>query len=496
MAKYILSIDQGTSSSRAILFDKNANIVSKAQEEFTQIYPQKGWVEHDPEEIWQSIKNVISQALKTSEVSPQDIKSIGITNQRETTVVWNKNTGKPVYNAIVWQSRQTEDICKELKNKKLEKQVREKTGLLIDSYFSGPKISWILKNVKGAQKAAKAGELLFGTIDTWLLWKLTGGDTHATDHTNASRTMLFNIIDLKWDKDLLKILDIPEFMLPEVRNSASDFGQTACDIFGSQKIPINGIAGDQQSALFGHQCIEAGEVKSTYGTGCFMLMNIGHDPVFSKNGLLTTLACDANGKPCYALEGSVFVAGSAVQWLRDGLQIINDSSETDAMAQKLKSSEGVVVVPAFVGLGTPYWNSDVRGAIFGLTRDTSKEHLARATLEAIAFQCRDLIQTMEKDTGLNTSCLRVDGGATANNFLMQFQADLLQIQIALPQNPESTVLGAAFLAGLASGFWSSKDLKKFSSQYKYTDCDIKSANGMNILYDQWKKAVHAALSFV
>ena len=495
MAEYILSIDQGTSSSRAILFDKNANIAAKAQQEFTQIYPQNSWVEHDAEEIWHSILNVVSEAIKKAGITAADIKSIGITNQRETTVVWNKESGKPVYNAIVWQSRQTENICRELKDKGFEKQVRSKTGLLIDSYFSGPKISWILKNVKGAKKDAVDGKLSFGTIDTWLLWKLTGGKVHATDYTNASRTMIFNIVEMNWDTELLEALDIPENMLPAVLESAGFFGETDCEIFGDARIPVNGIAGDQQSALFGHQCVEAGEVKNTYGTGCFMLMNVGPEPIFSENGLLTTVACDAKGKPCYALEGSVFVAGSAVQWLRDGLKIINDSAETEAMAEKLKSSDGVILVPAFVGLGTPYWNSDVRGAVFGLTRDTGREHFARATLESIAFQSRDLLQTMEKDTGLDTTSLRVDGGATANKFLMQFQANLLQIQIALPKNPESTVLGAAFLAGLASGFWSSNDLKKFSSQHIYIDCDINSADEMNNLYYQWQKAVNAAISF-
>ena len=495
MSQYILSIDQGTSSSRALLFDRQAKVVAKHQQEFTQFYPQNSWVEHDAEEIWKSIENVISETIKKAGIKPQQIKSIGITNQRETTVVWNKETGKPVYNAIVWQSRQTECICKELKEKKLNETVKAKTGLLIDAYFSGPKITWILRNVKGAREQAEKGLLLFGTIDTWLLWKLTSGKSHATDYSNASRTMIFNINTLNWDKELLESLEIPESILPEVKESASDFGETNCSIFGDDKIPICGIAGDQQAALFGHQCIEAGEVKNTYGTGCFMLMNVGPDPIFSDNGLLTTIACDAQGKPCYALEGSVFVAGSAVQWLRDGLKIIKDSSETEKMAQNLKSSDGVVVVPAFVGLGTPYWNSDVRGAVFGLTRDSGREHLARATLESITYQCRDLLNTMEKDTGLDTTSLKVDGGATANKFLMQFQADLLQIEIALPVNPESTVIGAAFLAGLSSGFWTSKDLKKFSSKYDYVVCDINSAKDMNLLYDRWKKAVAAAISF-
>lgn len=496
MSKYILSIDQGTSSSRALLFDKNANVVAKAQQEFTQFYPQNGWVEHDPEEIWQSIQNVISETLKKAKIKTSQIKSIGITNQRETTVVWNKKTGKAVYKAIVWQSRQTEDICKELKEKGLNETVKSKTGLLIDSYFSGPKITWILRSVKGAAELAEKGQLLFGTIDSWLIWKLSGHKVHATDYTNASRTMIFNINTLKWDCELLKHLSIPESMLPKVKPSAGEIGRTDCSIFGDCSIPISGIAGDQQAALFGHQCVNAGDVKNTYGTGCFMLMNAGPDPIFSDNGLLTTIACNAKGEPCYALEGSVFVAGSAVQWLRDGLKIINDSAETEGMAQSLKSSDGLVVVPAFVGLGTPYWNSDVRGAVFGITRDTGREHFARATLESIAFQTRDLLDTMQKDTGLDTTSLKVDGGATANNFLMQFQADLLQIQIALPLNPESTVLGAAFLAGLSSGFWTSDDLKKFSSKYSYTDCDIKSAANMNLLYDRWKKAVSAAISFV
>ena len=495
MTEYILSIDQGTSSSRALLFDKNANVVAKSQQEFTQFYPHNGWVEHDAEEIWHSIENVVKGTIAKAQIKPEQIKSIGITNQRETTVVWNKETGKPVYNAIVWQSRQTEDICKELKGNDLNDTIKKKTGLLIDSYFSGPKITWILRNVSGAKENAKTGKLLFGTIDTWILWKLTGGKTHATDFTNASRTMIFNINELKWDEELLSALEIPKEMLPKVQESASHFGYTDCDIFGAAQIPINGMAGDQQSALFGHQCTEAGEVKNTYGTGCFMLMNVGPEPIFSENGLLTTIACDAQGKVSYALEGSVFVAGSAVQWLRDGLQIIKDSSETEAMAQRLKSSDGVIVVPAFVGLGTPYWNSDVRGAVFGLTRDTGRDHFARATLESIAFQSKDLLQTIEQDTGLDTTSLKVDGGATSNKFLMKFQSNLLQIQIALPLNSESTVLGAAFLAGLNSGFWTSADLKKFSSQYSYIDCDINSADKMNSLYKQWQKAVKAAISF-
>lgn len=495
MAEYILSIDQGTSSSRALLFDKEAKVVAKSQQEFTQIYPENGWVEHDAEEIWESIDNVIRACIKKADIKPTQIKSIGITNQRETTVVWNKETGKPVYNAIVWQSRQTESICEELKETNLSPLVKAKTGLLIDSYFSGPKITWILRNIKGAREDAKQGKLLFGTIDTWLLWKLTGGEVHGTDYTNASRTMIFNINTLKWDTELLKALDIPVSMLPEVKNSAGYFGETHCPTFEKASIPINGVAGDQQSALFGHQCLEAGEVKNTYGTGCFMLMNIGPEPLYSKSGLLTTIACDKNGKPCYALEGSVFVAGSAVQWLRDGLKIIENSTETEKMAMSLKSSDGVVVVPAFVGLGTPYWNSDVRGAVFGLTRDTSREHLARATLESIAYQSKDLLNTMEKETGLDTTSLKVDGGATANKFLMQFQSDLLQIQIALPKNSESTVLGAAFLAGLSSGFWKSPDLKKFSSKYDYIDCHQNLEKEMALLYKRWNKAVKAAISF-
>lgn len=495
MSGYILAIDQGTSSSRALIFNKNAEVVASSQQEFTQIYPQNGWVEHDALEIWQSVKNVIQESLKKSKISTSEIVSIGITNQRETTVIWDKNTGQPVYNAIVWQSRQTEDICKDLKQLQLNKKVREKTGLLIDSYFSGPKISWILQNVAGAAQKAKSGNLLFGTIDTWLLWNLTGGKSHCTDFTNASRTMIFNINNHTWDKELLNELNIPEAMLPQVKNSADNFGTTDCDLFGKSKIPVNGIAGDQQAALFGHQCTEAGDVKNTYGTGCFMLMNTGEETVRSDNGLLTTIACDSAGKPCYALEGSVFVAGSAVQWLRDGLQIIDESSETEGMAKKLQSNEGVILVPAFVGLGTPYWNSDVRGAVFGLTRDTGREHFARAALEAIAYQSRDLLETMKEDAGLNIECLKVDGGATANKFLMKFQADLLQNSVAISQNPESTVLGAAFLAGLQSGFWNSADLKKLSSLYTSVDCDINSAKEMNILYDRWKKAVKAAISF-
>ena len=495
MAKYILSIDQGTSSSRALLLDKNVSVISKAQLEFTQIYPQNGWVEHDAEEIWQSIRDVICKCIKQAGVKYSDIKSIGITNQRETTVVWNKLTGKPVYNAIVWQSRQTEEICNDLKSQGLSESVKQKTGLLIDSYFSGPKVRWILQNVQGAKEDAEKGMLLFGTIDSWLLWKLTKGKSHATDYTNASRTMLFNITELKWDNELLKALDIPKSMLPKVQESASHFGEAEGDLFGDQKIPITGIAGDQQAALFGHQCINAGEVKNTYGTGCFMLMNIGSKITYSNKGLLTTLACDSEGKACYALEGSVFVAGSAVQWLRDGLNIIKDSAESEKLANSVESSDGVVVVPAFVGLGTPYWESDARGAVFGLTRNSGREHLARATLESIAFQTKDLLKTMEEETGLNTTFLRVDGGATANQFLMQFQSDLLQKKVALPNNPESTVLGAAFLSGLQSGFWSSEDLQGFSSKYTYLDYNPNSAEKMKKLYNRWINAVKATISF-
>ncbi|MEH7110536.1 glycerol kinase GlpK, partial [Bacillus sp. JJ1764] len=420
MEKYILSLDQGTTSSRAILFNKNGEIVHTAQKEFTQLFPKPGWVEHNANEIWGSILSVIAEVLSEAGIKPDQIAGIGITNQRETTVVWDKETGNPVYNAIVWQSRQTSEICDELKEKGYDQIFRDKTGLLIDAYFSGTKVKWILDHVEGAREQAEAGKLLFGTIDTWLIWKLSGGRAHVTDYSNASRTLMFNIYDLKWDEELLDILGVPTSMLPEVRPSSEIYANTVDYHFFGREVPIAGVAGDQQAALFGQACFEKGMAKNTYGTGCFMLMNTGEKAVKSEHGLLTTIAWGINGRVEYALEGSIFVAGSAVQWLRDGLRLIKDAPHTERLAKKVESTEGVYVVPAFVGLGTPYWDSDVRGAVFGLTRGTSKEHFVRATLESLAYQTKDVLSSMEADSGIELKTLRVDGGAVKNNFLMDF----------------------------------------------------------------------------
>jgi glycerol kinase len=495
LEKYILSLDQGTTSSRAILFNKKGEIVHTAQKEFTQHFPKAGWVEHDPNEIWGSILAVIATVLSESTVKPEEVAAIGITNQRETTVVWDKNTGEPVYNAIVWQSRQTSDICEELKGKGLEDTFRNKTGLLIDAYFSGTKVKWILDNVDGARAKADHGELLFGTIDTWLIWKLSGGKTHVTDYTNASRTLMYNIYDLKWDEELLEILGVPDSMLPEVKPSSEVYGNTVPYHFFGQDIPIAGVAGDQQAALFGQACFSEGMAKNTYGTGCFMLMNTGEKAVKSNQGLLTTIAWGFNGKVEYALEGSIFVAGSAIQWLRDGLRMIKDAGETESYAEKTNGNEGVYVVPAFVGLGTPYWDSDVRGAVFGLTRGTSKELFIRAVLESLAYQTKDVLTAMEADSGLALKTLRVDGGAVKNNFLMQFQSDILAAEVERPVVNETTALGAAYLAGLAVGYW--KDTGEITAQW---DLDRKYEPAMNQEeidrhYGGWKKAVRAAMAF-
>lgn len=490
--KYILSIDQGTTSSRAILFNKAGEVVHISQKEFTQFFPKPGWVEHDAMEIWQSVEDVVKQML--SKFNVEDIAAIGITNQRETTVVWDKNTGKPVYNAIVWQSRQTADICEELKNKGFNETVRNKTGLLIDAYFSGTKLKWILETVPGAKDKAQKGELLFGTIDTWLVWKLTGGKVHVTDYSNASRTMMYNIHELKWDDELLKMLNVPKSVLPQVCSSSEIYGSTETDLF-KIKIPISGIAGDQQAALFGQACFTAGMAKNTYGTGCFMLMNTGGKAVQSNNGLLTTIAWGINGKVEYALEGSIFVAGSAVQWLRDGLQFFKEAAESETHAKSVASSDGVYVVPAFVGLGTPYWDSEVRGAVFGLTRGTSKEHLIRATLEAITYQVKDVLMAMEQDSGIQLKSLRVDGGAARNNLLMQFQSDILEVPVDRPVVNETTALGAAYLAGLATGFW--KNREEIATQW-LVDKTFKPSvapEKVNEMYEGWKTAVKAAIAF-
>ncbi|MBN8193243.1 glycerol kinase GlpK [Bacillus sp. NTK074B] len=495
METFILSLDQGTTSSRAILFNKKGEIVHTAQKEFTQYFPKPGWVEHSANEIWGSILAVIASVLSESSVKPDQIEAIGITNQRETTVVWDKETGDPVYNAIVWQSRQTAGICEELKSKGLNETFRDKTGLLIDAYFSGTKVKWILDNVEGVKEKAEAGKLLFGTIDTWLIWKMSGGTAHVTDYSNASRTLMYNIHELKWDEEILDILGVPANMLPEVRPSSEVYGKTVPYHFFGREIPIAGAAGDQQAALFGQACYEKGMAKNTYGTGCFMLMNTGEKAVKSDNGLLTTLAWGIDGKVEYALEGSIFVAGSAIQWLRDGLRMLKDAKDSQDYAEKVDSTDGVYVVPAFVGLGTPYWDSDVRGAVFGLTRGTSKEHFVRATLESLAYQTKDVLTAMEADSGISLKKLRVDGGAVKNDFLMQFQSDLLSVPVERPVVNETTALGAAYLAGLAVGFW--KDREEISKQWnkdKQFEPEMDTHTQQE-LYDGWKKAVNAAMAF-
>ncbi|MFD2446936.1 glycerol kinase GlpK [Bacillus sp. CGMCC 1.16607] len=495
MEKYILSLDQGTTSSRAIIFNQKGEIVHTAQKEFNQLFPKPGWVEHNANEIWGSILSVIAGVLSESAIKPKQIAGIGITNQRETTVVWNKETGLPIYNAIVWQSRQTTDICEGLKEKGYSDIFREKTGLLIDAYFSGTKVKWILDNVDGARKQAEEGKLLFGTIDTWLIWKLSGGKAHVTDYSNASRTLMYNINELKWDEELLKILDIPKEMLPDVRSSSEIYAHTIDYHFFGEKIPIAGAAGDQQAALFGQACFTKGMAKNTYGTGCFMLMNTGETAVKSKHGLLTTIAWGLNGKVEYALEGSVFVAGSAIQWLRDGLRMIKNAKDSESYATQIKSTEGVYVVPAFVGLGTPYWDSEVRGAVFGLTRGTSKNHFIRATLESLAYQAKDVLSAMEADSQMKLKTLRVDGGAVKNNFLMSFQADLLNVTVERSKINETTALGAAYLAGLAIGFW--KNQEEISKQWAidHTFEPSMDEDKREQLYQGWKKAVQAAIAF-
>lgn len=492
---YVLAIDQGTTSSRAILFNRAGHMVGVAQREFTQIFPRPGWVEHDAMEIWSSVVGVIGEVLANHNISAQEVAAIGITNQRETTVVWDRHTGLPVYNAIVWQSRQTADICEELKAKGLNDLFRERTGLLIDAYFSGTKVKWILDNVEGARAKAERGDLLFGTIDSWLIWKLSGGKAHVTDYTNASRTLMYNIYDLRWDDELLAHLTVPKAMLPEVRSSSEIYAHTDKDLFFGVEAPISGAAGDQQAALFGQACFEEGMAKNTYGTGCFMLMNTGERPVRSEHGLLTTIAWGIDGKVEYALEGSIFVAGSAIQWLRDGLRMLKSAADSEAYASRVESTEGVYVVPAFVGLGTPYWDSDVRGAVFGLTRGTSKEHFIRATLESLAYQTKDVLTAMEADSGINLKKLRVDGGAVKNDFLMQFQSDVLGVPVERPQVNETTALGAAYLAGLAVGFW--KDRQEIAANWHVDGVfDVKmSEEKRNELYDGWKKAVRAAMAF-
>lgn len=493
--KYVLAIDQGTTSTRAILFNKKGEIVHTSQREFTQYFPEPGWVEHDANEIWVTTLAVIAGVLIESDTKPTEIHSIGITNQRETTVVWDKNTGLPVYHALVWQSRQTSDIANQIIADGYEELVKSKTGLRVDAYFSGTKVRWILDNVEGARARAEKGDLLFGTIDTWLIWKLTGNKVHVTDYTNASRTMMFNIHQLKWDDELLDILTIPKKMLPEVRSSSEVYGETVEYHMFGQRVPIAGVAGDQQAALFGQNCFEEGMIKNTYGTGCFILMNTGEKAVNSENGLITTIAYGLDGKVNYALEGSVFVAGSAVQWLRDGLKMFTDAGETEEYALRAGNSDGVYMVPAFVGLGAPHWDTDARGAIFGLTRGTSKDVFIRATLESIAYQSKDVMETMIQDSGIPITEMRVDGGAAKNNFLMQFQSDILNIKIKRPKVSETTALGAAYLAGLATGFWESiEDIKANWLLDKSYEPKMEDAE-RDVLYHGWEKAVTATRSF-
>lgn len=492
--RYVVALDQGTTSSRAIIFDHDARIVAVSQREFTQHYPQPGWVEHDPMEIWATQSSTLTEALAKSGIHNDEIAAIGITNQRETTVVWEKATGKPVYNAIVWQCRRTAAICEELKERGLDNYVRENTGLLLDAYFSGTKVKWILDNVEGAREKAERGELLFGTIDTWLIWKMTNGEVHVTDPTNASRTMLYNIRDLQWDGHILQELGIPASMLPEVRPSSEIYGYTTRG--GGAHIPIAGIAGDQQAALFGQLCFEKGMAKNTYGTGCFLLMNTGETPVKSDCGLLTTIAVGPTGNVNYALEGSVFMGGATIQWLRDELRLIDDATDTGYFAGKVKDSNGVYLVPAFVGLGAPYWDPYARGAIVGLTRDANRNHIIRAALESIAYQSRDVLDAMQKDSGIRLASLKVDGGAVANDFLMQFQSDIMGTTVVRPKLIETTALGAAFLAGLAVGFWkSTAELSdKFSIDREFEPS--LPAEQREQLYAGWQKAVTRAQHWV
>ncbi|WPQ65985.1 glycerol kinase GlpK [Chitinophaga sancti] len=486
--KFILALDQGTTSSRAIIFDHNGEIKAIAQKPFEQIFPQPGWVEHDANEIWASQSSVAAEAIAKADLNGTNIAAIGITNQRETAVVWDRETGTPIYNAIVWQDRRTAKYCDELKEKGHTDMIREKTGLVIDAYFSGTKVKWILDNVAGAREKAEKGELCFGTIDSWLVWKFTRGHMHITDVTNASRTLLFNIHTMQWDQELLDLLTIPASMLPEVKQSSEIYGETATTLFAS-KIPIAGIAGDQQAALFGQMCVEEGMAKNTYGTGCFLLMNTGHKPVYSKNNLLTTVAWKINGEVTYAMEGSVFVGGAAIQWLRDGLGIIHNSSDSETLAASVKDNGGVYFVPALTGLGAPYWDQYARGAIFGITRGTTAGHIARAALEGIAFQVYDLLKSMESDSGKQSTELRVDGGAVANNALMQFQADIFGSNVVRPKVLETTALGAAYLAGLAVGYWENIDeVKKQWSKDRIFKPELDRQNTEKLLAN-WKKAV-------
>ena len=495
MKKYIMAIDQGTTSSRAIIFNKQAEIVASSQKEFPQIFPQSGWVEHDANAIWNSVQSVIAEVFIESGIKPTQIDSIGITNQRETTVVWDKKTGEPIYNAIVWQSRQSAPIAEKLVKDGYKDLIHKKTGLVVDAYFSATKVRWILDHVVGAQERAEKGELLFGTIDTWLVWKLTGGKTHVTDYTNAARTMLFNIQDLTWDKEVLDLLNIPETMLPKVKSNSEIYGITTDYHFYGGEVKISGLAGDQQAALFGQLAFDKGMIKNTYGTGSFIIMNIGESMQLSKNNLLTTIGYGINGKIYYALEGSIFIAGSAIQWLRDGLRLIKKSSETEELAYNSSNNNDVYLVPAFTGLGAPYWNPEARGTIFGLTRATTKEDLVKATLQSIAYQVRDIIDTMKIDANVEIPLLKVDGGAAHNNYLLQFQSDILGVKIARAENLETTALGAAFFAGLATGYWKNlEEIKNLNSAGKLFVPAMKE-NEREKLYKGWKCAVRATEFF-
>lgn len=493
--KYVMAIDQGTTSSRAILFNHDCEIIQSAQKEFTQIFPRPGWVEHDANEIWLSVLSCMTECITQAGIDPGEVCSLGITNQRETTVVWNAETGLPIYHAIVWQSRQTTKICDALKKQGYSQLIEEKTGLRIDPYFSGTKIKWILDHVKGARDLAKEGKLLFGTIDTWLVWKLTGQQSHVTDYTNASRTMLYNIHELAWDEELCNLLDIPMNMLPSVKPSSYVYGMTAKTHFFNYEVPISGIAGDQQAALFGQACFEVGAAKNTYGTGCFLLMNTGKKPILSSHGLITTIAWGIDDEVVYALEGSVFVAGSAVQWLRDGLQFFQHASETEKLALSVRDTGGVYLVPAFVGLGAPYWDDKCRGALFGVTRGTKKEHIVRATLDSLAYQTKDILDAMQEDSKVNLVSLKVDGGAVINNYLLQFQSDLLQTKVQRPVVLETTALGAAFLAGLAVGFWQSKEeIQSKVKMQRIFEPEMSHSETKN-LYKGWKRAVKACMAY-
>nr|WP_297873917.1 glycerol kinase GlpK [uncultured Blautia sp.] len=491
MGKYVMALDAGTTSNRCILFNKKGEIVSSAQKEFTQYFPKPGWVEHDANEIWSNQLGVAVEAMQKVGAEASDIAAIGITNQRETAIVWDKNTGEPIYHAIVWQCRRTSEYCDALKEKGLTEMFRKKTGLIIDAYFSGTKVKWILDHVQGARERAKRGELLFGTVETWLIWKMTKGTVHVTDYSNASRTLLYNINTLEWDKDILEELDIPEAMLPQVKPSSCVYGVTDSSFFGGE-IPIAGAAGDQQSALFGQTCFSEGDAKNTYGTGCFLLMNTGEKPVFSKNGLVTTIAWGLDGKVNYALEGSVFVAGAVIQWLRDELRLIDSAEDSEYMARKVKDTNGCYVVPAFTGLGAPYWDQYARGTIVGLTRGVNKCHIIRASLESMAYQVHDVIEAMQADSGIELNSLKVDGGASANNFIMQAQADMIQVPVKRPVCVETTAMGAAYLAGLAVGYWNNKDEiienwnidRVFQPQITKEERDRKTKG--------WKKAVKCA----